>query len=265
VPARDERPACGGAPGRGHCGAASPTAFAAGGFAVTAALAVIASMAVAAGPPPEGVQALVGRCVAAYGGKRALEKAARARYEGTVTSVVLHPGERGRMLRAYERPGKLRVEISYPAGGREVRVVQGARGWRDGEEATGPRLSAMILQAARLDLPALLSSPGAKVADGGQLDLAGKTLRVLAVEPAPGLVVEAAIDPATGRILRSRSASSDAAMPLEFTTTYSDFKTVSGVLVAMREENWANGRSTGETVLEKVEFPAKLPESTFRP
>jgi hypothetical protein len=228
-------------------------------------LAAVVSLAVAAGPPRDDVQALVGRCVEAYGGRRALEKAARARYAGTVTSLVLHPGEMGRMIRVYERPQRLRVEIAYPSGGREVRVVQGARGWRDGEQVSGPRLAAMVLQAARLDLPALLSSRGARVADAGKLELGGKTLRVLALELAPGLVVEAAIDPATGRILRSRSASQGPAMPLEFTTTYSDFKTVSGVLVAMREENWANGRSTGETVLEKVEFPAKLPEGTFRP
>ena len=48
-------------------------------------------------------------------------------------------------------------------------------------------------------------------------------------------------------------------------TTYSGFVRVAGVLVAMREENWANGRSTGETVLEKVEFPSALPEGTFGP
>jgi hypothetical protein len=231
---------------------------------VTAALAALLSLA-AAVLSPDDVPALVRRCVDAYGGRAALARAARSRQEGTVTSLVLHAGEKGRMVRTYERPGRLRVEIAYP-GSREVRVVDGlARGWRDGEEVSGPRLSAMILQAARLDLPALLSSRGAKVVDAGRLDLGGKALRVLAVEPAPGLVVEAAIDPATGRILRSRSASKDPAMPLEFTTTYSDFRKVSGVLVAMHEESWANGTSTGETVLEEVEFPAKLPAATFGP
>ena len=99
----------------------------------------------------------------------------------------------------------------------------------------------------------------------GTIALGGKTLRVLAIEPAPGLVVEAALDPATGRILRSRGASRDPGMPLEFVTTYSDFRKVDGVLVPMHEENFANGRTTGETVLSKVEFPGKLPDGTFRP
>jgi hypothetical protein len=227
---------------------------------------MLAALALAAlTPAPGDVPALVRRCVDAYGGKGAIEKAARSRQEGTVTSAVLRGGEKGRIARAYERPGRLRVEIAYPSGGGEVRVVRGGRGWRDGQEVSGPRLAAMILQAARLDLPAALASADAKVASAGTLDLGGKTLRVLAFEPAPGLVVEAAIDPATGRILRSRGASKDPGSPLEFVTTYSDFRSVSGVLVAMREENWANGRSTGETVLEKVEFPAALPDGLFGP
>src|SRR6266545_841075 len=123
----------------------------------------------------------------------------------------------------------------------------------------------LILQAARLDLPALLSAWVERIEDHGTAELDGRTVRVVAIEPAPGLVVEALIDPASARILRSRGTSRDGAMPLEFATTYEDFRAVEGVLVAFREKNWANGRSTGETVLEKVEFPKALPPELFRP
>jgi hypothetical protein len=228
-------------------------------------LVALAALALVAAPPaPEGVAPLVRRCVDAYGGRAALARAARTRQVGTVTSL-LHPEGGGRIGRVYARPGRLRVEIAFGAAPAEVRVLDGGRGWRDGEVVAGPRLAAMMLQAARLDLPALLDAWVAKVQDRGTLELGGKTLRVLAVEPAPGLVVEAAVDPATGRILRSRGASKDPAMPLEFTTTYADFKTISGVLVPMREENWANGKSTGVTLLEDVSFPDAFPEAAFRP
>lgn len=226
-------------------------------------LAAAVSLALSA-PPAGDVGALVDRCVAAYGGKAALARAARSRVEGSVTSVILHPGGAGRIVRAYERPGRLRVEIDYPGAPPEVRVLDGGKGWRNGVDATGPRLDAMILQAARLDLPALLSAPRARVRDGGTADVGGTKVRLVAVEPAPGLLVEAAIDPGTGRILRSRGAST-AGVPLEFVTTYSDFREVQGVLVPMREENWANGRSTGVTRLEKVTFPRRSPEGAFRP
>jgi hypothetical protein len=234
---------------------------------VIASLAAAAALTLAVTAPPAdaAVAALVERCVAAYGGKAGLARAARSRAEGSVTSVVLHPGETGRIVRAYERPGRLRVEIAYAGGPPEVRVLDGGRGWRDGVGATGPRLDAMILQAARLDMPALLQSWVAKVKDGGTGVVGGKKVRLLAIEPAPGLLVEAAIDAASGRILRTRGASTSGVMPLEFVTTFSEFKKVEGVLVPMREENWANGRSTGVTKLEKVSFPKAVAEGSFAP
>jgi hypothetical protein len=211
----------------------------------------------------EEVSTLVRRCVAAYGGKRAIAKAASSRQEGKVTSI-LHGADVGRIVRAYSRPGRLRVEIAFPGGAPEIRVVDGVRGWREGQEVEGPRLAAMVLQAFRLDLPALLASWEARLEDRGTSVQAGSPVRVLAIEPAPGLVVEAMLDPATGRIVRSRGFSRGGP-PIEFVTTYSDFRTVDGVLVAFREENWANGRVTGETVLEKVEFPKEIARETFRP
>ncbi len=207
---------------------------------------------------------LVARCVEAYGGKKAVVLLARSRSEGTVTSL-LHPGQPGRIARLYQRSGKLRVEIAFPGAPVEIRVLDGGRGWRFGEEVGGPFLASMILQAARLDLPALLAAWEKKLEDHGTWELEGKTLRVLALEVAPGLVVEAGVDPGTGRILRSRGTTKGGAMPLEFVTTYSDFRKVDGVLVAFREGNWANGSATGETVVEKFELLASIPPEAFRP
>jgi hypothetical protein len=202
--------------------------------------------------------------VSAYGGDAAIAKMARTQIEGSVTSIVLHPGAAGRIARVYERASRLRVEIAYASGDGEIRVLDGAKGWRDGQAVEGPRLEAMVLQAARLDLPALLRASH-KLRDGGTAEVGGTKVRLVAVEPSRGLLVEAAIDTATGRILRSRGASTGGPMPLEFVTTYSEFRTVEGVLVPMREENWANGQSTGVTRVEKVEFPKAFPQETFRP
>ena len=210
------------------------------------------------------VAALVRRCVEAYGGEAAIGRAARSVHEGTVTSL-LHPGAPGRIGRAYARPGRLRVEVAFQDSAEgEIRVLDGGRGWRRGQEVEGPLLTSMILQAARMDLPALLAARGAKVEARGTLALDGKTLRVLALTLAPGVVVEAGIDPATGRILRSRGSAAGPA-PVEFITTYSDFRTVDGVLVPFHEENWANGKTTGETALSRVEFPESFPPDLFRP
>jgi hypothetical protein len=122
----------------------------------------------------------------------------------------------------------------------------------------------MVLQAARFDLPLRLKEGLDRLEDRGVVELDGKRLRALALAVAPGLVVEADLDPASGRILRSRAVSASGP-PLEFVTTYGDFRAVDGLLFAFREGNWANGSATGETLLTRVELLARLPEGAFRP
>lgn len=230
---------------------------------------LVLALAVAAPPAPPGVSpevhALVARCVEAYGGPRAVARMARIRQEGDVTSEVLHPGATGRMARAYQRAARLRVEIAYPNTPVEVRVLDGEQGWRYGQPVEGPFLSSMLLQAARMDLPGLLAAREERIEDRGTAAVGGKGVRILALPLRPGLVVEAHLDPATGRILRSRGQAEGGGPPVAFETTYSDFREVEGVLVAFREENWANGRSTGETRLELVSFPREFPPEAFRP
>jgi len=208
------------------------------------------------------VAALVRRCVEAYGGPAAVARAALLREEGTVTSL-LHPGERGRILRVYARPGRLRVEVAWD-GPPEVRILDGGRGWRQGQEAEGASLVSMILQAARLDLPAMLQAWPDRLEDRGTSELDGTVLRVLALQVGPGVELEAHLDPATGRILRSAGRAT-VGPPIQFATRYGDFRLVDGLLVAFREENWANGSTTGETVLTRVRVEDGLPEGTFKP
>ena len=212
----------------------------------------------------DGKDALIERVVAAYGGRDALARAKAFRQEGSVTSL-LHPGTTGRIERAYARSGRLRVVTRFPGAADEVRVIDGGRGWRNGEPSDGSRFAAMVLQAARIDLPALLDAWRQRVSDRGEAELNGRKLRVLALEVGPGLTVEAHVDPATGRILRSTSNGPGPGVPLQFVTDYSDFRSVDGVLFAFHEGNWANGSTTGETTLESVKVTPALPESTFRP
>ncbi|MFO0581532.1 MAG: hypothetical protein U0229_04595 [Anaeromyxobacter sp.] len=235
-------------------------------------LATLAAALLATTPPAtprappaggEAVHALVARCVQAHGGPAALAKAARQQQVGTVTSL-LHPGAAGKIGRVYERSGRLRVEVQWPGEEGEIRVVDGDRGWRQGQEARGGYLASMMLQAVRLDLPATLANWEARLEDRGEQVVDGKKVRVLAFPYAPGLVVETALDPTSGRIVRSRGYSTGADK-VEFITTYEDYRLVDGVLVAFREVNWANGRNTGETVVEQAGFPAALPAEMWRP
>jgi hypothetical protein len=223
----------------------------------------LASLAAAPARAADDASALVARVLAAYGGRAALEKAHAVMQEGTVTSVM-HEGT-GRVVRLLQRPGSLRIEIAYPGGEPEVRVVHAGYGDRNGVEVTGtPAHAAMVLQAARLSLPLLLTQKGLHVEDGGTVARGGVRLRVLHVALGAGLDLAVEVDPATSRIVRTAGGlPGPGGQRLEFATEYSAFQKFSGVLFATHEESWARGQHTGATQLTRVEVLARAPDGAF--
>jgi hypothetical protein len=209
---------------------------------------------------------LLDRTVKAYGGEAALRKAALVRETGKVTSRM-RGGTAGDIVREFERPDRLRVFIRYGGPDTEARVYDGKTGWREGKAVTGPPLDAMVLQAARLALPLILSDRKASLVDRGTSTVDGKELRTLDLPLGNGLTLTVGIDPESGQIVRS-SGTGGMGMggkPLEFVTRYSDYRRVDGVLRPFREENFANGFVTGETTLSRVEVLESFPPGTFRP
>ena len=101
--------------------------------------------------------------------------------------------------------------------------------------------------------------------DQGEVTHEGRKVRVLGIEIAAGMRVEAGMDPGSGRILYARGLARAGPRELELFTVYHDFRTVDGVLVPFREEGWANGEPTGDVELSTVEFPDDVPESAFEP
>ena len=225
------------------------------------AFGVSSTPALAAGALDE----LIDRTVKTYGGEEALRRSAAVRETGKVTSL-LRGGTAGDIVREFERPDRLRVVVRYGSD-TEVRIFDGKTGWREGRTVTGPPLDAMVLQAARLALPLILLDRKANLVDRGTSAGEGTELRILDLPLAKGLTLTVGIDPASGRIVRS-SGTGGMGMggkPLEFVTRYDDFRFVDGVLRPFREENYANGFVTGETILSRVVFPGSFAPETFRP
>lgn len=227
-------------------------------FALT--LVVAASRLPAAGDPKE---AFVRKVIAAYGGEKALAKVTRLRQSGVVASPTR--GE-SRMVRLWESPGRLRVDIEFRGEAGEQRILDGTVGWRNGVAVAGPQLLAMQLQEARLRLPLVLLRELAKVEDRGTIVRNGATLRRLRLPFDGGFHLDLEVDAESGRILRSTGVGGAiAGQPLEFSTDYSDFRTVEGVLFPFVETSFAMGNPTGETTFSKMEVPAAFPPETFRP
>ena len=224
-------------------------------------LLALALVAAASTPHPERLDALVARIAHAYGGEKARARVKAFRESGTLES----PRGVARTVRVFAPPDHLRVEIAYPGGGGEVRVLDGQDGWRNGEPVEGPPRDAMVLQAARLDLPGLLLRNRDILVDLGNVKREGRTLRAIGV-PMPGnLNVAITVDPKTARIVRSEGEMPMPGGRVRFATDYSDFRTVQGLLFAFHEANFASGQQTGVTRLEKIELLETAPEGTFRP
>ena len=212
----------------------------------------------------ESVGELVRRCAAAYGGERARVRLARVRVTGRVSSE-LHPGEPGRLTRLFSRPGRLRQEVAFEGGAPEVQVLDGGRAFRYGRPVAGTAALALQLQAARLELPMLLAEWEGRVTDLGEIRHEGRPVRVLGLEIGPGLRLEVGIDPGSARIAYVRGVAQNGPSTLEMFTVFRDYRTVDGVLVAFREEGYANGQPTGDIDLGAVEFLEELPEGAFQP
>src|SRR3954469_5253010 len=163
-------------------------------------LAIVALM-LASSPsvPAEKLDALLARIARAYGGERALARLRSYRETGVLES----PRGVARTMRLFSSPDRLRIEIVYPDGGGELRILDGSNGWRNGEQVAGPPRDAMLLQAARLDLPGVLLRNRRRLVDLGEVRREDRTLRGVGVPLSDDLNLAVIVDPKSALIVHS--------------------------------------------------------------
>lgn len=123
----------------------------------------------------------------------------------------------------------------------------------------------MILQTARAGVPWVLMEHAASVHMIEPLNLRGRGLLCLEFALATGLTLRLHVDPATAHVEMSQGILERGTMGTAFETICEDFRSVDGVLFAFREENYASGKHTGSTAIEKVELNPKLHDDDFAP
>jgi hypothetical protein len=197
------------------------------------------------------IQNPIDAIVKAYGGANAWAAVQTIRETGKVRTTMR--GQDGALTRELKRPDRLSVIIEYPTQ-TEVREVQGKTGTRDGEPVQGPQLWAMVLQAARMDIPSILMMHRDEIVDRGTVERDHRTFRAFDIPLQDGLVLTIEADPKTWRVEKTIGSFS---MPngkrMAFETLYDDFRVVDGRLFAFREVSIAGGTVTGETLLAKIE------------
>lgn len=235
-------------------------------LAALVSLAHVTVLAVPSQAPAQDGAELAALCIEAYGGEEAIAAASAFMQIGEIVSTGRDRGA-GRLLRAFHRPDKLRVEILYPDEDVEIRVLVGNQGWRGGRPVGGAMHLAMVLQAIRLDYPGFILAAPEQLAEADPVERDGQSFRVLVMDVGAGLTVAAEIDAETGRIHRTIAHIPYERVPqgLEFVNEYSDFREVNGVLFAFRETTYAQGRHTADITLEEVNTFDVLPAEHFDP
>ncbi len=203
--------------------------------------------------------------IAAYGGPEAIEGIKSFKQSGALTSNRY--GETGTVERTFSRPDKLRIDIQIPGAPHETRVLNGARGWRNGKEDQPMMAKAMYLQAARLDLPYLIVTAGQNIKMLGPIEGEdARNLKGLEIPMIDKLRLIAIIDTQTGYIVRSHGLISVApGHEMEFSTVYSGHVQRNGTVFAAQENHFVRGQATGITVLDKSDVVQDLPDAVFLP
>ncbi len=208
---------------------------------------------------------LVDRVITAYGGNDVVAKVVAVKQTGRIVSPA-HPGKVGSVIRGTEGADKLRVETVFADEPPEIRIVSGERGWRNGQETTGPNLDAMVLQAARLALPKLLVDHRSDIRDLGDFESAGHKLHVLELTLGAGKTLTVEIDPTTDLIMRTIGRSEHEGAPIvEFSTEYGEFRKIDGRTFPFYECTTAMGHRTADITFSTMEVSASFPEEVFRP
>ena len=210
---------------------------------------------------------LIDRVLDAYGGKN-LDTVQAYRMEGVVTAMMRQT--EGSMVRLFARPDRLYVDLAYKVNP-ERRYLDREKGWRTDpveggiNEVSGPLLKSMVLQAARSNIPWILSEYREDVTQIPPLKVGEQMTIGMQIILEQGLILRLYADPKTALIIYSQAILNTDTIKTHFETAYSNFREVDGILFAHHEENWASGFHTGTTEIQKIILNPPLGTNTFRP
>lgn len=210
---------------------------------------------------------VVARVLEAYGGARAINKVNSVTAKGRITEFL--SGKTGTYARFFQRPGKLRIEVTPEQGG-EVRILNKDHAWQLGSDGAAPvselELQSMLYQYSSLNLPMGLANGNYHVTYGGKERRNGQVAYLLLVDPkkAPRMVL--VVDAKTSRIVRvDASFAMGVTGSGELSTEYSDFQAVEGVQFPHKLTSFAGGIKLSEVDLDEIEVNRKIPQELFSP
>ncbi len=225
---------------------------------------------------------LIDRVIEAYGGREALARVQSYAFAGTLLDrATFHSNpEQVPFTRTFARKDRLKVVITRSEGS-EVRILDGDKGWRSGRtgdnlaSVEGPAYQAMVLQAARADLPWLLLDKGPEIRSAPPLRLSEKdkegqvvthTLAVLVVPLRDGMSLKVLVEEKSARIWGVAAYDTDErARPPVFETHYTGFDKEDGILFPIGEITFVGKMQTGTIFINTVKINPPLDKDEFKP
>jgi hypothetical protein len=203
------------------------------------------------------VQSVIAQVLEAYGGARLAEVGA-LRLEGDIYAFPRR--EDGRFIRIVEGPGRLKTLLHYPSN-TEARILRDERGWRGPTpgtvvEVSGPMLQAMTLQSARAGIPWIVAGLRSVL----RITAQSENTVVLTAELSEQLLLRFFIDTRSHQVRRSESDVRMGSRTIPFSTDYSDFRTIDGIVVAFREDTYASGVHTATSTVQHVVLNPQVAE-----
>ena len=181
----------------------------------------------------------------------------------TGSTISFSRGE-GALVRLFKSPDRFRNEITY-ASGPEVRTMVGPMAWNQNKPANPALRGAIALQAARIALPWNMLAMRASINDMGRSEVDGKPVQTLEFTIEPTLKMLLQVETDSGHIIASRGIMIAGERTMEFSTHYSEFRSVNGRTYATHEEQYAMGQHIGHSRIQNIEFLDALPDSAFAP
>ncbi|MGO9379100.1 MAG: hypothetical protein ACLPN1_02745 [Dissulfurispiraceae bacterium] len=217
---------------------------------------------------PDGVQTLVAKIVAAYGGEKVIKETTSVYAIGDIEALMRQ--DRGSYELFFKRPRKLKVDIKYQRSS-ETRVLDGNTGYRganDGPlaEINGPSLLAIVYQYKHIDLPYGLLSGAYSITSEGKKDINGTIVEIIHLSDTEGPPMDVCVDVETFHIVKVTGyfvAPDGRTMALS--SEFSDFRTVGNTVFPFKVINYAAGQRIAETIMKSYKINLPTPDHLFEP
>jgi hypothetical protein len=220
----------------------------------------------ARGLSPKALDSLVEAVLEAHGGRQALGKVRTLKVVGRLKAVLRK--DRGTGTVYFQQPDKLLSDNRYRRS-REVRILNGSKGWVRTSEAFHPAPAGVMLgmrySLVSYQLPLELAQRREELAYMGRVEQLGRRFEVLELQYSKDLRVRVYVESESKRIAQVAGYIKIGDKTVVLSRVLGDYREVDGVLYPFHQKYHSGPTLIAEKWVEAVEINPPSLEVTFTP